>query len=228
MKNALALALALTIALANLAALAAADPAINESNQAYWRSALQKYRDDDNVGQVLLVRCTGGCGAIVKFYRKLTDENNAWELVFETDGIIGKNGYPKTGEGDAKTPFGDFGVLSAFGIRKNPGTALKYIDVKPTTYACDENCMFYNRIIDTAETGHDCKGEQMYKLSPEYNYGLELDYNPNRVWPTGSAKFIQCKGEKLFTGGCVAIDEALMREVLECAGPGMRVIIGEN
>ena len=228
MKKLFALMLALALMCGALAFAEAADPTINVDNQAYWRSALQKYRDDENVQQVLLVRCTGGCSAIVRFYHKLPDENNAWELVFETDGIIGKNGYPKTGEGDAKTPFGDFGVRRAFGIRKNPGTALEYVDVVETTYACDENCKYYNQIIDTAETGHACSGEEMFKLSPEYNYGLETDFNSSNYWPKGSAIFIHCKGEKKFTGGCGAIDEALMRTVIEYATPGMRIIIGED
>lgn len=29
---------------------------------------------------------------------------------------------------------------------------MPYIDVKPTTYACDEDCEYYNKIIDTALT----------------------------------------------------------------------------
>ena len=31
--------------------------------------------------------------------------------------------------------------LSAFGIKPNPGTKMPYIDVKPTTFACDEDRM---------------------------------------------------------------------------------------
>ncbi len=229
MKKLTALILAAAMLLSCAFSLAeAADPAINVENQAFWRTSLQKYRGDDGVRQVMLVRCTGGCGAIVRFYRKLPEENNAWELLFETDGVIGKNGYPKTGEGDAMTPFGDFGVRQAFGIRANPGTALDYIDVVETTFACDEECEYYNQIIDTEKTGHDCKGEEMYTLSPEYNYGLATDYNADNTWPNGSAIFVHCKGEKRFTGGCIAIDEALMRTVLQYAEPGMRIIIGED
>ena len=64
--------------------------------------------------------------------------------------------------GDGKTPIGTLRPLSAFGVKPNPGTTMPYIDVKPTTYACDEDCEYYNKIIDTAETQHDCKGEEMY------------------------------------------------------------------
>lgn len=203
----------------------AADPTINVENQAFWREALQKYRHDDKVNQIMLVRCTEGCTATVQYYEKLTDENDVWSLTFETEAIIGKNGPGKTGEGDAKTPYGDFGVRGAFGIREDPGTELPYTEIKETTYACDEEGEYYNQIIDTEETGHDCKGEEMYELSPEYNYGIETDFNSENEYPKGSAIFIHCKGTKKFTGGCVALDEELMKKVLETADSGMRIII---
>ena len=203
-------------------------PAFNSENQAYWREMLQFYRKDDNVRQVMLVRCTEGSNAIVQFYSKLTDQNNAWTLVFETDAFIGKNGAGKTQEGDAKTPYGDYGVLNAFGILDDPGTKLEFIPVTESTYACDEDCEYYNQIIDTEETGHDCTGEEMFLYSPEYNYGIVTDFNSGNEWPNGSAIFLHCKGAKVFTGGCIAIDEDLMRTVLQYAEPGMRIIIHEE
>ena len=60
------------------------------------------------------------------------------KVLFVTDVYVGKNGLGKTGEGDGKTPVGILHPLSAFGIKPNPGTKMPYIDVKPTTFACDE------------------------------------------------------------------------------------------
>lgn len=206
-----------------------AESGISAENAQYWRETLQKYRDDSNVNQIMLVRYTGGCSAKVYFYEKMVDENNAWSLVFEEDdAYVGKNGIDKVGEGDAKTPTADLGVLTAFGIRSNPGTALEYIDVKPTTYACDEECEYYNTIIDTEETGHECAGEEMFKYTPEYNYGFATDFNEECVQGGGSAIFVHCKGAKAFTGGCIALDEEDMVEVLKHADAGMRVVIGED
>lgn len=215
------------------AAVSAAVPAaeerqVNAENQAYWREMLQKYREDDQVNQVMLVRCTEGSSAIVQFYQKQTEQKNAWSLVFETDACIGKNGAGKTQEGDTKTPFGDFGVRHAFGILENPGTELAYVDVEKTTFACDEEGEYYNQIIDTAETGHACGGEEMYLYTPEYNYGIATDYNADNVYPLGSAIFLHCKGVKPFTGGCIAIGEEYMKTVLQHAQPGMRIIIHEE
>ena len=63
------------------------------------------------------------------------------KVLFVTDVYVGKNGLGKTGEGDGKTPVGILHPLSAFGIKPNPGTKMPYIDVKPTTFACDEDRM---------------------------------------------------------------------------------------
>ncbi len=200
----------------------------NDGSRLYWREMLQKYRQDEQVNQVMLVRCTEGSSAIVQFYQKLTGRKTVWTLVFETDAFIGRNGAGKTKEGDARTPVGDFGITCAFGIKENPGTELDYVDVIETTYACDEEGKYYNQIIDTKETGHVCSGERMFVCRPDYDYGIAIDYNPGNEWPKGSAIFLHCKGANPFTGGCVAIDEEDMKTVLRYAQPGMRIIIAEG
>ena len=136
------------------------------------------------------------------------------KVLFTTDVYVGRNGLGKTGEGDGKTPVGTLRPLTAFGIKPNPGTAMPYLDVTPTTCACDEDCEFYNRIVDTAAVGRDCKGEEMYSLQPYYNYGIATDFNQACVYPKGSNIFIHVKGPKPYTGGCIAFDEDRMVEIL--------------
>lgn len=194
-----------------------------------WRETLQRYREDDDVGQIMLVRHTGGSQATVSYYVKNRTSNNAWELVFEERGAyVGRNGIGKTREGDAKTPVGTFRATCAFGILNNPGTALEWIDITPDTYSCDEDGPYYNRIIHTRQTGHACTGERMYAYSPEYNYGLALNYNENNVYPEGSAIYLHCKGVNPFTGGCIALTQEHMKLVLTSAAPGFTVCIGKN
>ena len=75
-------------------------------------------------------------------------------------------------------------------------------------------------------TGHKCtEGEQMYYYSPEYNYGLETDYNSSNEPGKGSAIFIHCIGTKPYTGGCVAISEENMVKLLQIMPPGTIVTI---
>ncbi len=113
-----------------------ADPTINPDNAQFWRKTIQKYRKDNNVHQILLVRYTGGGGAIAQFYEK-SKHNNAWELTLEANVYVGKHGIGKTGEGDAKSPTADIGGRRAFGILPNPGTKLDYLNVVETTNECD-------------------------------------------------------------------------------------------
>lgn len=136
------------------------------------------------------------------------------EVLFTTDVYVGKNGLGKTGEGDGKTPVGTFHPLMAFGIKPNPGTAMPYLDVTPTTYACDEDCEYYNRIIDAVATSHDCAGEKMYSYQPQYNYGIATDFNRECVYPKGSNIFLHVKGSNPYTGGCIAFDEERMKDIL--------------
>ena len=234
MKKTFALILTAILALAAICATAEGTVPVQtqtdiENNAQYWREVLQGYRNDDSVQQVLCIRYIDGWNALTQFYQKLPEEGNAWTLVFEDNSYVGKSGMGKTKEGDAKTPVGDFGVRSAFGIRSNPGTALNYIQVLDSTYCCGCD-QYYNQIIDAIETGHACPddGKEMFIYSPEYNYGLEITYNNDNVVGLGSALFIHCKGAKPFTGGCVALDEDHMRQVIEMAQPGMRVVMGYN
>lgn len=203
---------------------------INPKQAQYWREALWKYRDDDSVHQMLLIKYVGGCDANAEYYIK-SNHNNAWELKFNSDVYVGKNGISTTPvEGDNRTPTGDFGIRDfAFGILPNPGTKLRYLDVTPTTYACDEDTEYYNQIFDISQSNHkDCKGEEMYKYTPEYNYGLTLEHNPKNIYPNQSNIFIHCKGTKPFTGGCIALDQDDMKTILKTCDKGMRVVINEK
>ena len=187
----------------------------------FERKVLRQYARQTAVQDIVLVQCGSGSDASVRYYRK---DGRRWALDTEGSALIGKNGLGKTREGDAKTPEGDFGVLTAFGILPDPGTALPWLPVTESTFACDEEGPWYNRIIDTAATHHPCKGEDMFHTAPEYNYGMALDYNAACRYPDGSAIFFHCKGAKAWTGGCIAVDEDLLRHILTTCHPGLRVI----
>lgn len=149
------------------------------------------------------------------------------KVLFTTSVYIGKNGLGKEGEGDAKTPTGTLRVLSAFGVKPNPGTKIPYINVTSSTYACDDNCEYYNQIIDTAAVHHQCGGEDMFHTVPEYDYGIATDFNKECIWPKGSAIFIHCKGHKTWTGGCIALDEERMVELLKNCDKSLVITISD-
>ncbi len=171
---------------------------------------------------LIFVKCLENSAAVVEYY--LPGGDGSWELDRSADAYIGKNGIGKTVEGDLRTPEGEFGVRSAFGVKPDPGTALPYLQVSDTTVACDGEGPFYNQIVDESITG-PCPGERMSELVPEYNYGMALDYNPDNVYPLGSAIFFHCQGRKSWTGGCVAVDEGMMKHILLTCGPRPLVCI---
>lgn len=191
---------------------------------------LNKYTNENSIKKVLIVKTNSNkpkdkdweeikSFAKVYFYEK--DENNRWKPIFaEENAYIGKNGPGKTKEGDLKTPLGEFSILGAFGIKEKPkGTKLDYIKITDSIYACDEDCEYYNKIIDAKELNHDCKGEHMIKYNPHYKYGLTIDFNEENDHKKGSNIFIHCFGTKPYTGGCVAFNEEKVKDVILKSAP---------
>jgi len=182
----------------------------------FWNDVLAKYSKDTTLSSIILVKYTEGSNAELSYYIR---KDGDWQFEDSCSAFVGKNGIGKVKEGDAMTPIGDFNVLGAFGILPNPGTEIPYIDVKSSTFACDDNdSEYYNQIIDTVETGHRCKGEDMFNINPEYNYGMVLDYNKERVQRMGSNIFFHCTGEHPYTGGCIAVKEQFIKHVMETCG----------
>lgn len=149
------------------------------------------------------------------------------KVLFTTKVYVGKNGLGKEGEGDNKTPVGTLRVLSAFGVKPNPGTTMPYINVTPSVFACDDNCEYYNQIIDTAVVHHKCGGEEMYTYQPQYNYGLATDFNKDCTYPLGSNIFIHVKGSKPYTGGCISFDEDRMIDILRNCDMSLVITVKE-
>jgi len=183
---------------------------------------LAELKKDPSVNQIVSVVALEGSNAYVQLYVR---GERGWTLEGEGDAYIGKNGLGKEKEGDGKTPVGLFGVREAFGLLPDPGTGLEYKQVTTSLFACDEDCEYYNRIIDTAVVHHPCKGEDMYHCTPSYNYGISIDYNTENKYPLGSAIFLHCYGKKQYTAGCVAVEEKFMKQILMAAQPGMKVLI---
>jgi len=187
------------------------------------------YAADPSARQLLIVESTEGSEAKARYYIK---QEGRWWLMYRCSAFIGKNGLGKTGEGDAKTPLGELRPVSAFGIKPDPGCKLPFIKVEPGTIACDAPGPWYNKIVkysdygpELSSSGKEPEGEKMWQLSPEYDYGLETNFNPGCVYPLGSAIFIHCKGAKTWTGGCVALDKRVMRQILKSADAGLRIYI---
>ena len=189
------------------------------------RQLKAKYAPDASARQLLAVEYLGGSDARVRYYLK---EAGKWKLRHRGLAYVGKNGVGKTAEGDARTPLGELRPIGAFGILPDPGCRLPYLRVRQGILACDSPGEYYNRIVDLASVPADegaLSGERMWELSPEYDYGLETDYNRDCEYPLGSAIFVHCKGRKAWTGGCIALDRRIMQSILRTADDGLRIFV---
>lgn len=189
-----------------------------------WNSKLSQYKNNAEIQSVIFVKCIEGTSkARLEIYKK--GKSNEFELKLLCYGYIGKNGLGKDMEGDNKSPIGDFGIINAFGIKPNPGTALNYLKINKNHYCCDENCKYYNKLFDAKQANHVCKGEHIIDYIPQYNYALFLDFNKECVYPKGSAIFMHCFGKKTYTAGCVAVSEKNMIKILRLADKNTRICI---
>lgn len=188
------------------------------------REWLENAQDRADVSGALIVQHTDGAIAEVFLYFRNADDHKLHQIRHGR-AFVGQNGIGKEREGDRKTPRGEMGIETAFGILPNPGTVLPYIDIVPGTYACDCCPEFYNRIIDTAAVHHNCKGEDMAHIAPEYNYGVTTTFNSDNEWMAGSNIFVHCKGKKSHTMGCVALNEKMMKELLAGADNSFKIFV---
>ncbi len=172
-------------------------------------------------------------GARLCFYEKVIeydneDGNGNWELVLETEALIGENGLGKTKEGDGKTPVGVFRFTDAFGILDNPGAKMNYAKVNKKHYWVDDGgSRYYNQFISIDEVIPDWQSaEHIYEYGESYHYVLATSYNSNCIPGVGSAVFLHCTSDgATATAGCIAIPESYMKEIIRNVEPECVLII---
>lgn len=185
----------------------------------YYRT---KYAGRENVKKLIILRHIADSDAVLEFWEK--DTASHWQKIFDCAAIVGRNGMGKEREGDEKTPLGDFGLICAFGLKPDPGARLPYVQITEDIWCCGDG-MAYNRIIDIKKLPHRCRGEKMADYYPEYNYGIFPDYNAEGKAGLGFAIFLHCRGEKNYTGGCIAVDEEHMIKLVCAADNNTRLCI---
>ena len=163
--------------------------------------------------------------------REKDKESGYWQLVLETEVLIGWNGLGKTREGDGKTPVGVFRFTNAFGILENPGAKIEYTQVDERHYWVDDSeSRYYNQFISIDEVKKDWdSAEHICKFEESYHYVLATSYNIERIPGAGSAVFLHCTSEDAkATAGCIAIPEKDMRELMKNVEPQCILIIDKN
>ncbi|MDO4809930.1 MAG: L,D-transpeptidase family protein [Eubacteriales bacterium] len=171
---------------------------------------------------------------------------SAWTLaVAPAKAVMGRKGMGKGKEGDEKTPLGMFRMDTPFGIcPAEEGFPGEYLQVGPQYYwsgdqtdrkvlsadgktSSVENT--YNHLVDINRVpGLDkARSEHLSDITAEYRYCLNIGYNPECVKGKGSALFLHCinYASGRGTGGCVAVDEQIMKQLLRLYKPGHTYIL---
>lgn len=184
--------------------------------------------------RLIAVRCTGGSNAMLTYYKK--NGLGAWIEQLSCNAFIGKAGKGKQREGDMKTPVGIFDLSMPFGILPAPsmddskGRKLQaYLRITENHYWCGQNGPYYNRLVDNAAPPEGYApskaDEHMIDYRPSYHYGMVIGYNKDGKENLGSAIFLHCIGKNPYTAGCVAVDEAVMRELIFELSAGAKIVI---
>lgn len=190
-------------------------PTAERENSPEW---VVKLGEENNATQLFVVAVVGQTTAYVSMHEK--DAAGNWKLIVTTPGYIGRLGMGKTKEGDARTPKGVFHFTKAFGIADDPGCkGFEYLKVTDDLYWSGDSRegYHYNEMVSIRDYPDLDKenSEHIVDYNVHYQYCMNISYNEAGVPGEGSAIFLHCLGpNKPFTGGCVAIPENQMAEVL--------------
>ncbi len=179
----------------------------------------------DSANQIVLVDYESGSKARLSIHEK---QSGLWKEVYSCTAYLGSNGIGKTREGDKKTPTGTFNLTQPFGIKADPGASQPYTQVTKYHYWCGSSgSPYYNQMVDMRQTDRKCTSSDEYLIDYKgvYNYCMFIDYNKDGEEGKGSCIFLHCLGSKKSTAGCIAIPEAVMKQVIRWAKPGAKIVI---
>jgi L,D-peptidoglycan transpeptidase YkuD (ErfK/YbiS/YcfS/YnhG family) len=184
-----------------------------------------KFTFAPDISQLVVVVGNGGSDCTVSFHKK--EDNSIWTQIFSTSGDCGSKGitYHKK-EGDGKTPAGLYSFTIAFGIKSDPGAKLTYRKVTEYDYWIDDSkSPYYNTWINASETPGEYTSEHLIDHAPQYNYALNINYNPDNTPGLGSAIFLHGYNGLGRTTGCVAIAEKYVKTLIREVDSSTKILI---
>ena len=167
----------------------------------------------------------------LKVYTRSSEESGWTEKVPATHTVMGRGGMGKAKEGDEKTPLGMFKMDTPFGINdRESGFPDNYLKVGNNHYwSGDAKNGTYNRLTDINKyPGLDTKNsEHLIDIKEEYKYCINIGYNTENTPGKGYALFLHCinKYSGRGTGGCAAVDEEVMKQILKLYKNGSTYIL---
>lgn len=134
-------------------------------------------------------------------------------------------------EGRPVSPMGSFSLTQAFGRLPNPGARLPYFQISPADWWISQAGRFYNThqfCRTSCPFRQGSPNSQMYKVTPQYDYGVVIDYNRFPVVPDAGSGFFLHVTRGRPTNGCVSTSRATVVDLLRWLNPAARprVLIG--
>ena len=192
-----------------------------------WFKKLDAAKDCE---QLIVVAGVGETTCYVSMHEKDADGN--WKMILQAPGYVGLEGMGKADSYHATTPIGTFTIDKAFGIADDPGCQMEYTKVTEDDYWSGDmrEGMHFNEFIninDVPDLDKD-SSEHLIDYTYEYTYCLNMGYNSECVPGEGSCFFFHCMSlVKPYTGGCVAVNEAVMRLIMQKVRDGCKITINK-
>jgi D-alanyl-D-alanine dipeptidase len=189
-----------------------------------------------NCEQVVLVTApdwSGSTGTLRRYER--ADAHARWQAIGgPVEVLLGKHGLawglglhsgpadgtPQKAEGDLRAPAGVFALGTAFGHAPREEMRwlrFPYLQLTAATEGVDDPVSrYYNRIVDRTQIAQpDWQSSEHMGSIPVYEFGLEVEHNPEHVARAGSCIFIHLwPNGKSGTAGCTALHRADLVELL--------------
>jgi len=202
----------------------------HETDSPEWVTALEAAKDE-NTKQLFVVAGLGMDKTTATISMHERDENGNWKQTLSTPGFVGKNGLCLDAdhkEGCGQTPIGVYHFNKAFGIAPDPGCAIPFTQVTDDTWWSGDPAYHYNEMVDIQDHPELVKDDSEHIIDYEYQYQycLNISFNEDGTPGRGSAIFLHCFGPlKPYTGGCVALPENIMKQVMQRVTPDCVVVI---
>ena len=186
---------------------------------------------DEKVTQLFVVAGLGMDKTTATISMHQRDEAGNWKQILSTPGFVGLKGLCLDAdhkEGCSQTPIGIYHFNKAFGIAKDPGCAIPYVQVDENTYWSGDPDRQYNQMVDIQDVPELVMDDSEHIVDYEYQYQycLNISFNEEGTPGRGSAIFLHCFGPlKPYTGGCVALPENLMKMVMQTVHEDCVVVI---
>ena len=188
---------------------------------------------DPEVTQLFVVAGLGMDKTTATISMHERDESGAWKQVLSTPGFVGKYGLVLDAErvsGCGRTPVGVYHFNRAFGIAEDPGCAIEYVQADDNTWwsGDEREGMHNNELVDIRDLPDLDRDESEHILDYlyQYQYCLNISFNEDGTPGRGSAIFLHCFGTvNPYTGGCVAVPENIMKQIMQRVQPDCVVVI---